>query len=161
MASFLSLSQQILEARGDDEKLRLCEQALPLLPAFVKSCMKQDGELPPLVACRDYAPELYMRSGEWEKARQSITLCTLCGAYSDGEGGSMLALLTLRKSAAAATLAFLRVTPGALQSGIYKNPALAALDHDALVWFCRSSRQIRKEKEGKTNRLFAFSGVFI
>ena len=153
--SFLSLSQKITETRDLYEKLRICEHALPALPSFVNYCMKTDGELPPCIPCRDITPELFMRIGEWDKARKVIEYCVACGANDKGEIDELLAGLSVRHVAADAALNYLRETPGALQKDIYSIPALSSCSHDALVWFCRNSRQIRKEKYQNTNRLFA------
>ena len=169
-------SAHALEARGDMEKLNLLEQQLPAFRSFVSSCMERDGELPPFVPVRDTLPELYMRYGMWEKAEGVIHLCTMNSDYGYNEyrnehdhtghwvskpeqGEEALKSMHLRRTAAESTLTYLSNNPGTLQSKIYRVPILASVDHDSLVWFCKNSHQIRKEKDGKSNRLFIASEV--
>lgn len=167
--NYLSVVSSSLSAHGDSEKLCGLERALSGFPAFVRSCFKTTGDLPPVVPCRDMLPELYMRYGRWSDAEKVIRLCISCGAYGHTEyrdsqdhegrwipesGNEELVSLKLRKQAAFAALAYLAENPGTQQSKIYKAPVLSSVDHDALVWFCRSSHQLRKEKDGKTNRLY-------
>lgn len=171
---FASASAHALEATGDAEKMRQLERQLPGLASFVKSSFAADGELPPYVPCRDTLPELYMRFGEWEKAEGVVRLCISCGAYGHTEyrnsrdhnghwvsesGDDVFSALRLRHAAADAALSYLSKNPGTVQSKIYKIPALSEVDHDALVWFCRYSHQVRKEKDGKSNRLYVAGGA--
>ena len=166
---FVSDSVRAVEASGDVEKLRQLEKLLPGLTSFVKSSFESDGELPPYVPCRDTLPELYMRFGEWEKAEGVVGLCVSCGAYGHIEyrnnrghkghwvpesGEDVLSAGRLCHAAADAALLYLSENPGTIQSKIYKIPALSGVDHDSLVWFCRYSHQVRKEKDGKSNRLY-------
>ncbi len=162
--SFVSASVRAMYAHGDTEKLRQLEEQLPGLVSFVRSSLACDGELPPYVPCRDSLPELYMRFGKWEKAEQVIRLCMSCGAYGytdektgrwvSESGDAYLSTVRIRRLAADAALSFLSANPGTVQSKMYKIPALSQIDHDALVWFCRNSHQVRKEKDGKSNRLY-------
>lgn len=168
LSPYMSLSSQIMEARGDEEKLRLCRLALAEFPNFVSRSFALDGDLPPVVLVRDLMPELLMRYGLWEEAEDVIRLCISCGSYGHTEyqgqgqkgvwiqenGDPALYSLSCRHSAADALLSYLRSNPGTLQRTVYKIPELSSCDHDALVWFCRLSHQIRKEKAGKTNRLY-------
>ena len=169
MYDYVSKSAHAMEAHGDLEKMHQLEAQLKGFPSFVRASFANDGDLPPVVPCRDMLPELYMRFGRWGDAENVIMLCISCGAYGHTEdkgsrdhngkwvsesGDEQLALLNQRREAASAALSYLADNPGSLQSKIYKVPALSGVDHDALVWFCRSSHQIRKEKDGKTNRLY-------
>lgn len=173
---FTSSSSKALNVKGDLETLHQLEQLLPNFASFVKASFNSDGELPPYVPCRDTLPELYMRYGLWEKAENVICLCISVGAYGHTEyrnshdnkghwvadpqtGENALEFLRQRHDASDAALAYLDKNPGTLQSKIYKIPALSGVNHDALVWFCRNSHQIRKEKDGKTNRLYAATGM--
>jgi len=153
--------------KGDAEKLRRLEPLLPDFPSFIRFYFIENRNLPDTIYCRDALPELYMRYGMWEKAEKVIRLCISCKAYGHTEytenhkqwiaasGAEELEQLQQRHEAADALLAYLAKNPGQLQNKVYKLPALAAIDHEALVWFCRNSHQIRKEKDGKTNRLYA------
>lgn len=171
---YLAASSRAIEAGGDAAKMQELECQVAGFPSFVKSCFETDGDLPPFVHVRDSLPELYMRFGLWEKAESVVHLCISCDAYGHTEyrskndhkgrwipedGEAVLAFLRLRHEAADAALAYLSENPGTLQSKIYKAPALALVDHDSLVWFCRNSHQIRKEKDGKTNRIYIADGV--
>lgn len=151
---YWTLIRLIQEAHGDEERLALCEEALPLLPGFVSDYLKTDNELPPVVPPRDMLPEMYMRFGEWGKARETVDFCLSVGAYQHGEHSEIKKDIFNRQAATEGLLKFLRENPGFLQKDIYKTPVLAALDHDALVWACRSFHLIRKEKSGKTNKLY-------
>lgn len=168
---FTSASVHALDAHGDAEKLRQLERLLPEFASFVESSFKADGDLPPVVPVRDSLPWLYARFGEWKKAENVIRLCISCGAYGSTEyrnsrdhkghwvaapevGEGNLIFLQQCQKAAEAAIAYLAENPGTLQSKIYKIPALSEVDHDALVWFCRNSHQLRKEKDGKSNRLY-------
>lgn len=166
---FYELSNQIQKSKDIHEKLTLCGKSFPLLPDFIENC-KKENFLPPSILCRDLAPELCMRLGEWGKARKTIEFCVNCSAYgetitenSNGkevtrlvfhEGTSVLELLAERKLAASVAYAYIQSNPGTLQSKIYKVPELAHVSSEALKWFCRNSNQIRKEKEGNTNKLY-------
>lgn len=169
-------SAHALEAHSDMEKLNLLEQQLPAFHSFVSSCMERDGELPPFVPVRDTLPELYMRYGMWKKAEDAIRLCIMHNAYGYTEyrdkhdhtghwvstpeqGTAALESMHLRRTAAKSTLIYLSNNPGTLQNKIYKVPTLSSVDHDSLVWFCKNSHQICKEKDGKSNRLFIASEV--
>lgn len=161
--NFISASSDALNARGDSEKLRQLENLLPAFATFVKDSFNRDGNLPPYVPCRDILPELYMRYGEWEKAEHVIRLCMSCGAYGcmnntgrwmPETGDTELSTLYERYIAADAALSYLSENPGTIQSKMYKISSLSEVNHDALVWFCRYSHQIQKEKDGKSNRLY-------
>lgn len=167
-------SQQKTNSSGDRMRIQELEQEFLSLKSFIQSYMEMDGGLPPCVPCRDSLPELYMRYGEWDKARQVICMCISYGAYGYTEyrnkndhnghwvaesGENELLNLRMCHEAADAVLAYLSKNPGTLQNKIYKIPDFATVNHDALVWFCRNSHQIRKEKDGKTNRLFVSNEV--
>ena len=166
---FVSRSAHALEVKGDAEKLRGLLDVYPGFRSFVKDAFRADGELPPLVPCRDVLPELLMRFGRWAEAEGVIRECISLRAYGHTEyrdsrdhngfwveesGDAEIKTLRLRRAVADGALAFLTENPGVLQSKIYKQPSLSGLDHDALVWFCRSSHQIRKVKAEKTNKLY-------
>jgi hypothetical protein len=168
-ADYFNSIRSFANARGDEEKISELEKSLPSFKSFVSYSFKNGGELPPGVPYRDTLPELYMRRGDWAKAEQVIRLCISIGAYgytdysknqegiwvSDSENGEdQLSMLQERGDASVAALQYLSRNPGTLQKDIYKIPELSSCDRDALMWFCRSSHQIRKEKEGKTNRLY-------
>ena len=171
-SNYFSSTQNFSKARGDDEKIHELEKSLHSLKSFVEYSLKNDRELPPSVPCRDTLPELYMRRGDWIEAEEVIKLCILIGAYGYTDyskskrgiwvsetGNDELSTLRKRGDASVAVLQYLNENPGTLQKDIYKIPDLSSCDHEALVWFCRYSRQIKKEKSGNTNKLFVVEEV--
>ena len=114
--------------------------------------LSEDIRLPPRILCRDVGVELYLRLGQWEKARIAIAKCAAAGAYTDG-GREAVEHCGRYRRAAELTLNFLTKNPGYLQKNIYR--ALPEADKDCLKSFTRSSYLIRKEPCGKTNKLFA------
>lgn len=154
MDRFYGLQEKINMSGPLDVRLRYCEQSLEILPDVIKKWRDEFEEepIPPLIVCRDCAPDWYGRLGKWDDAFRVIRFCVDCGAYTATEGREALDLLILRKSAADAALAHISQNPGCKQSDIYK--ALPGVDRDALKWFTRNSAQIRKEPSGKTNLLF-------
>lgn len=152
--SYFSLITSAQQAKTDEERISYLEQALSVLPQFVMDCMKSDGELPPVVPPRDTLPELYMRYGNWEKARETVDFCSSVKAFQKSEYADMIELIDVRQAAAEGLLDFLNENPGFIQKNVYKEPALSAYNHDALVWVCRSFKLIRKEKSGNTNKLY-------
>lgn len=172
--TFIISSYQATRVKGDAEKLRLLERLLPDFPLFIRLSFEQDSSLPPLVPCRDTLPELYMRFGKWDEAESVIRLCIAQKAYGYTEYDHLnnahwfpesaeieLINLKLRRAASDVALAYLSENPGILQNKIYKVPELADVDHESLIWFCRNSHQIHKEKEGKTNRLFVAEEISV
>ena len=169
-ASYFYSIQNFSNAHGDEKKILELEKSLQTLESFVYYSFKNDKELPPYVPCRDVLPELYMRCGDWNKAEQVIRLCMSIRAYGytdyskskrgiwfSATGEDELSTLQKRSDVSVAVLQYLSENPGTLQRNVYKIPELSYCDHDALVWFCRYSHQIRKEKESNTNRLYAVS----
>lgn len=155
MDRFYGLSEKIRAGGPLDVRLRYCEQALSILPSVVNQWRMEYEEepIPPLIPCRDYAPDWYGRMGRWDDAFRVIRFCVDCGAYTQAEGRDALDLMIARKAAADAALSYISENPGCKQSGIYS--AVPGVDRDALKWFVRNSLQLRKEPAGKTNALYA------
>lgn len=152
--SFFELSQKIADSRYTVKaRLRFCEDSLVYLPHIVEWFREHGGELPPSILCRDVGPELYMRLGRWYDARRIIDTCIACHAYYPENGTAAIEHLNTYKSTAETAVQFLIENPGYLQRKIYK--ALEGkVDLDCLKHFTRCSYQIRKEPDGKTNRLY-------
>ncbi|MDO4330312.1 MAG: hypothetical protein Q4C66_13385 [Lachnospiraceae bacterium] len=151
---YYQLSDKIATAHTIQEKLALCEQAAQLLPGFVSACIKQDGELPPEIICRDYAPIWYMRIGNWEAAANYINFCISCNAYFPENGADEMQYLNLYRNTAEAALAYIKANPGCLQNQLYKNLG-NAVDKACLMQFTRYSCLISKVPYKKTNKLYA------
>ena len=154
MDRFYGLQEKIKQSGPLDVRLRYCEQSLEILPEVIKKWRDEFDEepIPPLIVCRDYAPEWYGRLGKWDDAFRVIRFCVDCGAYTAEEGRDALNLLIQRKAASDAALSFISDHPGWKQADIYR--MLPNVDRDALKWFTRNSLLIRKEPNGKTNLLF-------
>lgn len=146
---YFSLINRAEQAINDNERISYLEQALSALPGLVT-----DDELPPVVPPRDTLPELYMRCGAWENARETVDFCYSVGALKKDEYIERIKLIKEREAAANGLLEFLHNNPGFLQKNVYKTSELSALNHNALVWVCRSFKLIRKEKCGNTNKLY-------
>lgn len=151
--SFYNLMDQIDAAQAVTEKLILCEQARPLLAQFVATSISQDGDLPPCIMCRDYAPIWYMQLGQWQKAEEYIRFCISCKAYYPDNGKYELQYLKQYKKAAITALSYIAQNPGCLQSKIY-GAIGNSVDRDCLKDFTRSSMLIKKVPYKKTNMLY-------
>lgn len=149
--TFYLLSDEIRYSRDIQTKLAACEESYEILGKFVRAYLKDSPRLPPRILCRDVGVELYMRLGQWEKARIAIAKCAAAGAYTDG-GSAALEYFKRYQWAAELALAFLKKNPGFLQKNIYR--ALPEADKECLKSFTRSSYLIRKEPCGKTNQLY-------
>lgn len=136
-------------------KLSYCLEQLALLSDTVIAFLEEDGSLPPVIACRDTAPEMCMRLGEWEKAKNIVKFCISCNAfYPDAKiGENELIYIETFQETATVALTFIQNNPGFLQKKLYK--ALEGqTDHDCLKHFLRCSEQIIKVKDGSTNKLY-------
>ena len=149
--TYFELSDVIWRNKDISSKLAACEESYKILGEFVRVWMKDSDKLPDTIACRDVGVELYLRLGEWEKARVAIAKIAAAGAYTDG-GVAAVNHYEKYRHAAESALEFLRTNAGFLQRDIYK--ALPDIDRECLKSFIRSSSLIRKEKFGKTNRLY-------
>ena len=149
--TFYKLSEDIRTSRDISTKLAACEASYKILPEFVRLTLADWGKLPDSIRCRDEGAKLYMRLGDWSAARSAIDKCIAAGAYPDG-GAEALNHLARYEQAARLALAFLDKSSGFPQNKIYK--ALPAADQDCLKEFVRSSLLIRKEKFGRTNKLY-------
>lgn len=150
---YYKLSEQISTAQTIQEKLHLCEKMRCILPGFVSACIETDGELPPCILCRDYAPIWYMRTGQWEAAKEYINFCISCKAYFPENGQAELQYLNLYQRTAQISLAYISQNPGCLQSKIYKLLS-ESTDKECLKQFIRYSELIKKVPYNKTNKLY-------
>ena len=149
--TYFRLSEIILRGKDIQERLSACEATYDILPAFVREYLKDSPKLPDTIACRDIGVELYLRLGEWDKARSAINKIAAAGAYGDN-GLAAFKYFQNYKQTAELALNFLRQNPGFPQNKIYK--ALIGADKDCLKSFTRSSMMIRKVKAGSTNKLY-------
>lgn len=161
ITKFYELSEIIKIEKDIHKRLIACEESYKILPAFCRFCIENDGgELPPLINCRDYGPELYMRLGEWEKARRAIFLCMNANAYENkNDGEEMLEYLHTYHAVADTTVSYIAKNPGCLQRNVYKALSFEGDRREALKHFLRHSLQIRKEKDGNTNKLYISSEI--
>lgn len=155
-ASQLYSLSEIIQGGGDiHERIAACEQSFKFLPDFVKKCLELDGDLPPVIPCRDYAPDLYMKIGQWDKAEASIRYCISIGAYHPAsEGEQALENFQNYKKIALKIIDFLKINPGFLQKNIYKAVEISDIEKSDAKHFCRYSLLLRKEPYGKTNKLY-------
>lgn len=150
---FYDISQRIEEAKSVDEKIRWCEEGLKLLPSFVSASIKEDGDLPPIIFCRDTAPWLYMKQGRWDDAERVIKYCISCRAYFPENGKEELQFFEMFRDAACIASAYIENHQGTLQKDIYKSLS-KIVSSDEMKSVMRNYELIRKEKEGKSNRLY-------
>lgn len=149
--SYYRLCEVIQNSKSTAKRLAACEESYEILPAFVRANLRDFGSLPNSIPCRDYGVEMYMRQGEWAKARSAIEKCAAAGVYDD-DGQEEFDYLERYQQVAQEALNFLAANPGYLQKNIYK--ALPEVDKECLKKFCRSSLLIRKEPSGNTNKLY-------
>lgn len=149
--TYFRLSDEIKNSKDVQTKLAACEASYKILGDFVHEWMKDSTRLPSTILCRDVGVELYLRLGEWSKARIAIAKIAAAGAYTDGGREALHHLERYRRTAELA-IEFLRANAGFLQRNIYR--ALPDADKDCLKSFTRSSLLIRKEKSGNTNKLY-------
>lgn len=150
---YFQMCDQVAAASTVQEKLNLCENARSILKDFVSASIKMDGELPPCILFRDYAPMWYMRTGQWDNALNYINFCISCRAYYPSRGKQELAYFNAYRLSAETALAFLSQNPGFLQSKIYKQLG-CSVNKDCLKDFLRYSSLIQKVPHGKTNKLY-------
>lgn len=150
---YFQLSEQVQKPAPLHERLALCEQARPVLAGFVSACLQEDGELPPSIPFRDYAPIWYMRTGQWEAAASYINFCISCKAYFPGDGQAELQYLNCYQRTAQIALEYISQNPGCLQSQIHKLLS-GSTDKECLKQFTKFSELIKKVPYDKTNRLY-------
>lgn len=152
---FYELSSLIDSSRDIYAKLDACEKSYPLLKEFCRFCLENDdGELPPIINCRDTGPEMYMRLGRWEDAERAIQICADANAYYPDNDNEAWSYYNTYKRIASLAVSYIKDNPGCLQNKIYDAINVTGDERETLKHFLRCSFQIRKEKSGKTNRLY-------
>lgn len=151
--TYYRLSEVIQTNKSIYAKLAACEEAYKILPEYVRAELKECGNLPNTILCRDVGVDLYLRLGQWAKAQMAINKCITAGVYED-DGRAALEYFNRYKQTAEIALDFLKKNEGFLQRNIYKALSDTPADKDCLKNFARSSFLIRKEKVGNTNKLF-------
>ena len=160
--SYFELSEIIVREKDIYKKLEACEKSFDILSQVMKLERNQVGKIPDSIACRDYAPKLYMRLGQWSNAVSAIKKCIKTKAYLDKEWGkNMLEYCEIYKQTVEIAINFLRDNEGFLQKNIYKVLADTNVDTDCLKDFTRSSLLIKKVKKGGTNQLFLNEDVIL
>lgn len=151
---YFQLSEKITSAKDISKKIEYCNQQLLLLPYFVKNELNLSGDLPPLIACRDFAPKLYMRLGRWKDAECFIKNCICANAYYPENGQKELLFLSQYRRITEILLDFLNANPGYLQRNVYKSLSLPKDDNDILKEIIRWSLLIQKVPCNSTNKLY-------
>lgn len=152
---FYELSSEIDSSRDIYEKIDACEKSYPLLKEYCRFCIENDdGELPPFINCRDIGPELYMRLGQWSDVERVIQICAEANAYYPNNDDEIWTYYGNYKRIANLAVTYIQNNPGCLQNKIYNALNVADDDREHLKHFLRCSLQIRKEKHGKTNKLY-------
>ena len=140
----------------DDIKkcIRICQKQLKLLGEFMAPYLSAGFPAPSELACRDLLPELYMKLGEWNKAKKTIESCIAANAYYPNNGSEQLSYLESYHKVATSALSYISENPGCLQQNMYKALPYDGEEKEQLKHFLRYSLQIIKEKSGKTNKLY-------
>lgn len=154
MKLFYSLSEQIEKGANIFDRIDACEKSYELLTEFTKQSLKVDGDLPPVIACRDYGPNFYMKLGQWDKAELAIRKCIMANAYYPGNGTEELEYLHKFKEVAQKILDFIKKNPGYFQRDIYKVFNFTSEEKEIAKYFIKYSLQLKKEPYKNTNRLF-------
>lgn len=154
---YFEYSERIIHEKDVSKKLEYCHKQLKLLPWYVWKELNSPyfKFLPPLIACRDCAPKLYMRMGKWEEAKDFILACIDANAYYPDRGEKELEYLEKYKETALAALAYIEAYPGTLQKDLYDTLEQNGVDRDILKQFVRWTSLVRKVPHGKTNMLYA------
>lgn len=137
------------------DKIVLLEEELQLLPDAVRWWYKRavpDQAFPSIMYCRDKLPDYYMRCGKWEDAERVIRTCAGYNLYYPGDGSAELSGLMDYQDIAECVISFIGRHPGVYQKDMYS--LLPDLDRGILKRVLRSSELIRKEPEGRTNKLY-------
>lgn len=162
ITEFFRLSEIIGSGKNSiKDRLDACEKSFPMLKEFCRMELKDCGEVPPVINCRDYGVKLYLRLGDWENAERVINLCISAKAYTKKEGKEELEDLHSYRKVAEIALSYITEHPGCLQKDIYKALGLDGDDKEQLKHFLRSSLQIRKEKYNSTNKLFVNTNAVV
>ena len=155
MKEFYELSSLIDSSRDIYAKLDACEKSYPLLKDFCRFCLENDnGELPSIINCRDTGPEMYMRLGRWEDAERATQICADANAYYPDNDYEARSYYNTYKRIASLAVSYIKDNPGCLQNKIYDAINVTGDERETLKHFLRCSLQIRKEKSGRTNRLY-------
>lgn len=145
--------QAIYEEKDIQKRLQLCEDGLKLLSEFMIPYLNSGFPAPEDIACRDLAPELYMRIGDWSNALRVIQICIVANAYYPKSGEEELLYLRQYSETATGAVSYIAEHPGTLQRDIYKK-LCPPLDREMLKHFTRYSLQIWKEPYKNTNKLY-------
>ena len=155
IGKFYELSSLIDSSKDIEAKIQACEESYPLLKEFCRFCLEEDdGELPPVINCRDIGPEMYMRLGKWDDVERVIQICSDANAYYPDNDNEIRSYYTDYKRIATLALSYIKDNPGCLQNKMYDALHVTEDDREVLKHFLRCSLQIKKEKSGKTNKLY-------
>lgn len=152
--NYFYLSEQIMKEKDISKKITYCNHQLLLLPFFIKSELEISDSLPPVIACRDWGPKLYMRLGRWDDAESFIRNCIQSNAYFPKDGHEELLLLSRFRKVTDIVLNFLITNPGFLQKNMYKTLSLSEDDNEILKRILRHSLLIEKIPYKSTNKLY-------
>ncbi|MCQ4925314.1 hypothetical protein NE686_19575 [Tissierella carlieri] len=128
------------------------EKILSILDKVVKQFIKEWGETPPTMYCRDELPDMYMRYGQWDKARKAIDRCHEVKILNQSERYNQQNWINNCEVAVKEVISHLKEYPGTLQKDMYTR--LHYIDKDAMKWTLRFYRNIEKVKYKNTNKLF-------
>lgn len=155
--TFFMLSTQIESGKEILPKLEACEKSYKILKPVITCFTKDPDGLPPVIACRDQGPYLYIKLGDWDNAEKAIKTCIEANAYeSPNDGIYELDTLETYKKVGEAAIDFIKKNPGFLQKNIY-----IALQQQigedyipALKNFMRQTYIFHKEPHAGSNKLF-------
>ncbi len=154
ISKFYELSSLIDLSKNIEAKIQACEESYPLLKEFCRFCLEEDGELPPVINCRDVGLEMYMRLGKWDDVERVIRICSEANAYYPDNNNEILSYYNDYKRIANLALSYIKDNPGYPQNKMYDALHVTEEDREVLKHFLRCSLQIKKEKSGRTNKLY-------
>lgn len=128
------------------------EKILDILDKVVAQFNLEWGETPPVMYCRDELPDMYMRYGKWDKARNAINRCFEVGILDESERFKQQNWINSCEAATKEVINHLNKYPGTLQKDIYNR--LHYVDKESLKWVLRFYKNIEKLKYKNTNKLF-------
>lgn len=148
--------RSISKTNCSDEEIKLYfdsgEKILSILDKVVKQFIEEWGETPPTMYCRDELPDMYMRYGEWDKARRAIDRCYEVKILDQSQKYSQHTWINNCEIAVKEVVNHLKKYPGSLQKDMYSR--LHYVDKESLKWVLRFYKHIVKIKYKNTNKLF-------
>lgn len=154
---YYELNENLKKEKDVLKRIKACEELYKILPEYVRASLEEDDILQPSILCRDCGPDLYMRIGDWDKAKKTIEFLIDIKAYDLDEGNCELESLKIFKEVSEDVLNLLKDNPGFLQKDIYKKLNVSEDYKGIYMHFLQNSLLIHKEEYKSTYKLYVNS----